>query len=89
MKLEKYYNILIRPIVSENTFNLIDTQNKIVFLVNRTANKLQIKESIEKLYNVKVHKINTLITPKGKKKAYIKLKPEFSASELAIKLGIF
>ncbi|MHA1339862.1 MAG: 50S ribosomal protein L23 [Promethearchaeota archaeon] len=87
--MEKYYKILIRPVVTESTFDLIDEQNKIVFIVHRNANKFQIKEAIEKLYNVKVEKINTLITPKGKKKAFIKLKPEYTATELAIKLGIF
>jgi large subunit ribosomal protein L23 len=87
--LEKFYKILIRPVVTENTFDLIEEQNKIVFYVDKRANKNLIKEAIEKIYNVKVIKINTLITPKGKKKALIKLHPNDSASELAIKLGIF
>ena len=87
--MERYYKILIKPIITENTFDLIDEQNKIVFYVDRKANKYQIKMSIEKIYNVKVLKINTMINPKGKKKAFIKLHPDYSASELAIKLGIF
>ena len=60
-----------------------------VFIVERTANKYKIKEAIEKLYGVKVLKINTLITSKGEKKAFIKLHPNFSAADLAIDLGIF
>ena len=87
--MEQYYKILIKPIVTENTFDLIEEQNKIVFFVDKNANKNSIKEAVEKIYDVKVIKINTLITPKGKKKALIKLGPNSSASELAIKLGIF
>ncbi|MHA1766489.1 MAG: 50S ribosomal protein L23 [Promethearchaeota archaeon] len=84
-----YYAIIKKPIVTENTFDLIEDQNKLVFIVERSANKYQIKQAIENLYNVKIVKINTLITPKGEKKALVKLHPNNSAADLAIKLGIF
>ena len=87
--MEKFYKILKQPVVTESTFDLIDEHNKIVFLVERTANKYQIREAVERIYGVKVTKINTMITPSGTKKAYIKLHPSDSAAELAIKLGIF
>jgi large subunit ribosomal protein L23 len=87
--MERFYKTLIRPVVTENTFDLIEEQNKIVFYVDKRANKHVIKEAIEKIYGVKVVKINTLITPSGLKKALIKLHPTSSASDLAIKLGIF
>lgn len=84
-----YYAIIKRPLVTENTFDLIEDQNKLVFIVDRKANKYQIKQAIENLYKVKVVKINTLIKPNGIKKAFIKLHPNNSAADLAIKLGIF
>jgi len=84
-----YYAIIKKPLVTENTFDLIEDQNKLVFIVERTANKYKIKEAIESLYNVKIIKINTLITPSGEKKALVKLHPNDSAADLAIKLGIF
>lgn len=87
--MERYYKILIKPIVTENTFDLIEEQNKIVFYVDKRANKNLIREAVEAIYKVKVTKINTMVTPKGLKKALIKLDPKDSASELAIKLGIF
>jgi large subunit ribosomal protein L23 len=59
-----------------------------VFIVDRKADKHQIKEAFEKLFGVKVDKVNTLITRDGKKKAFIKLKKEFKASDVAVKLGI-
>ena len=84
-----YYAIIKKPLVTENTFDLIEDQNKLVFIVERTANKFKIKQAIESLYNVKIIKINTLITPSGEKKAIVKLHPNNSAADLAIKLGIF
>lgn len=83
------YTIIKRPLVTENTFDLIEDENKLVFVVERKANKNQIRLAVEKLYNVKVIQVNTLITPKGIKKAFIKLNPNNSAADLAIKLGIF
>jgi large subunit ribosomal protein L23 len=87
--MNNYYTIIKRPLVTEDTFDLIEEQNKLVFIVDRTANKHQIKDAIQNLYKVKVVSINTLITPHGDKKAFVKLHPNNSASDLAIKLGIF
>ncbi len=87
--MSSYYNIFKRPVVTENTFSIIEEQNKLVFIVDRTINKMQIKEAFEKIFNVKVDKVNSLITPQGEKKAFIKIAPEFSASDIAINLGIF
>ncbi|MHA1719577.1 MAG: 50S ribosomal protein L23 [Promethearchaeota archaeon] len=86
---KNYYDIIKEPLVTENTFDLIEDQNKLVFIVDRRANKFQIKDAIEKLYNVKVVRVNTLISTSGKKKAFIKLHPNNSAADLAIELGIF
>jgi len=82
------YKILLYPLTTEKAITLIEKENKIVFIVNRKANKKQIKEAFEKLFEVKVEKVNTLITRDGRKKAFIKLKPEFKASDIAVRLGI-
>jgi large subunit ribosomal protein L23 len=87
--LEVFYKIIKKPLVTEKTFDLIEKENKLVFIVDRKANKNQIKKAIEKIHNVKVIKVNTMITPKGEKKAFIKLHPEHSAQDIAIDLGIF
>ncbi|MEM2115226.1 MAG: 50S ribosomal protein L23, partial [Candidatus Caldarchaeum sp.] len=62
---------------------------KLVFIVDLKADKNTIMRAVEHLYEVEVEKVNTLITPRGEKKAFVKLKPEYKASELAVKLGIF
>lgn len=87
--MEKFYAIIKKPLITEKTFDLIEKENKLVFIVNRLANKNQIKRAIEKIHNVKVIKVNTMITPKGEKKAFIKLHPDNSAQDIAIELGIF
>ena len=87
--MEKFYIIIKKPLITEKTFDLIEKENKLVFIVDRLANKSQIKRAIEKIHNVKVIKVNTMITPKGQKKAFIKLHPDNSAQDIAIDLGIF
>lgn len=87
--MESFYRIIKKPLITEKTFDLIEKENKLVFIVNRKANKSQIKRAIEKIHNAKVIKVNTMITPKGEKKAFIKLHPDYSAQDIAIDLGIF
>lgn len=87
MAVEK--QIILYPLITEDAVNLIENQNKITFIVDLKANKSKIRTAVEGLYDVKVEKVNLLITPKGLKKAFVKLKPESRASDLAIRLGIF
>jgi len=82
------YSILIRPIASEKAVGMIERENKLVFIVQRKANKQIIKRAVEEAFGVRVESVRTLITPQGLKKAYVKLKPEFKASDVASRLGI-
>ena len=87
--MESFYKIIKRPLITEKTFDLIERENKLVFIVSKSANKYQIKRAIENIHKVKVIGVNTLITSKGEKKAFIKLHPDHSAQDIAIELGIF
>ena len=80
--------VITYPMMSEDTVKLIETENKIVFVVHRNATKKDVWNAVEELYEVKVDQVHTLITSEGKKKAYVRLSPESKASELAVKLGI-
>jgi large subunit ribosomal protein L23 len=82
------FKILKYPHLTEKSISLIEKENKIVFVVDKKANKKQIKEAFEKLFEVKVDEVNTLITRKGEKKAFIKINPKFKASDIATKLGL-
>ena len=81
--------IILYSLITEDAINLIESENKLMFIVNLRANKAMVKKTVEELYEVKVEKVNLLITSKGLKKAFVKLTPEYKASDLAIKLGIF
>jgi ribosomal protein uL23 len=79
---------VLYPLVTEKAVNMIDSENKITFIVNKNTNKKKVKEIIERVYNVKVDKINMVRDMKGRKKAIVKLKKEFKANDLATKLKI-
>ena len=64
----RHYDILIAPVVTEKA-TMASEHNKVVFKVARTATKPQIKEAVEKLFDVKVKSVNTLVR-KGKHKAF-------------------
>ena len=81
--------VIIRPVVTEASLNSLERDNKLVFFVNRRANKNTIKWAVETLYEVVVVKVNTLIMPDGTKKALVRLAPEYSAADVATNLGIF
>jgi large subunit ribosomal protein L23 len=76
------------PLMTESASLMVEKDNKLIFIVNRNADKATVKRAVEVLYAVKVKKINLLITPQGVKKAFVKLTPEYRASDVAIKLGI-
>ena len=60
--------ILIKPLLTEKTDLLSENMNQFTFIVNHKANKLEIKNAIEKMYGVNVASVNTL-TQIGKKKS--------------------
>ncbi|MEE8168009.1 MAG: 50S ribosomal protein L23 [Candidatus Hydrothermarchaeales archaeon] len=81
--------VIMHPEVTEKAMKLVEIENKLIFVVNLRSTKRDIQEAVEKLYEVKVADVNTLVTPKGLKRAYVKLTPEFKADEVAVKMGIF
>ncbi len=80
--------VLQYPITTEKAVGLIERENKIAFVVDSRATKKQIKEEVEKTFNVKVDKINVMISFGGKKKAFVKLSKGYSADDIAAKLKI-
>ena len=80
--------VIYFPLMTESANLMVEKDNKLVFIVNLKAGKSDVKRAVEQLYEVKVDKVTVLITPQGEKKAFVKLKPEYKASDVAIKLGI-
>ena len=60
-------DILVRPVVTEKSNELI-SDNKYTFFVNKDANKIQIKEAVEKMFKVDVEKVRTLIVKPKKRR---------------------
>ena len=84
------YKVIIRPLITEQGMHFANTKGAYSFEVNKKANKIQIKNAIEKIYNVKVDKVRTA-NRKGKyrrrgrnfgmtatwKKAVVYLEPDY------------
>jgi large subunit ribosomal protein L23 len=80
--------VISYPLMTESASLMVEKDNKLIFIVSLKAGKSDVKRAVEHLYEVKVDKVTMLITPQGEKKAFVKLKPEYKASDVAIKLGI-
>jgi large subunit ribosomal protein L23 len=74
--------------MTEISSRILETENKLVFIVDVRATKTDVKKAVEELYEVVVDKVNVVITPKGEKKAFVKLHPDYKAVDVAIKLGV-
>ena len=93
--------VIIRPLVTEKTMNVQDTNNTVVFEVKKGVNKIHIRQAIEEIYNVKVESVNVVNCATKEKrmgrygqyhyrtnrcrKAYIKLKDGYNIDILADK----
>src|SRR6266487_2158822 len=64
----RHYDVIVAPVVTEKA-TVASEHNKVIFKVAGTATKPQIKEAVEKLFDVKVKAVNTLVR-KGKRKAF-------------------
>lgn len=82
------YNIIKYPLTTEAAMKKIEDNNTLVFQIHERANKNHVKAAVRKLYDIKVSKINTLIRPDGKKKAYVRLARDYDALDIANKIGI-
>ncbi|MBI2579194.1 MAG: 50S ribosomal protein L23 [Candidatus Aenigmarchaeota archaeon] len=75
-------------LMTEKAVQLIETQNKLVFIVDRGSAKNEIKKAAEDVFNTKVNGVTTTIDQEGRKKAFVKFAKEGEAGEIAIRLGI-
>ena len=82
------YEVILYPLVTEAASLLMEKENKLIFIVNRKSSKKDIRKCVEEIYDVAVDQVNTLITSRGEKKAFVKLNPQYKAVDLAIKLGV-
>ena len=74
--------------ITEKAVNMIESENKLTFIVNKLAKKSDVKKTVESLYKVKVDSVKVLVDRKGRKKAIVKINKAFKADEIATKLGV-
>ncbi len=84
----KAFSVIKNPLTSESAMKKIEDNNTLVFICDPRANKRQIKAAVEKLYDIQVSKINTLIRPDGVKKAYVRMPADSDALDVANRIGI-
>jgi large subunit ribosomal protein L23 len=82
------HDVIQYPVMTEVASRILETENKLVFIVDRRATKADVKRAVEVLYEVVVRRVNLVVTSKGKKKAFVTLHPDYKAVDVAIKLGI-
>jgi|GEM_PF-801450 len=87
-KKTEYFEIIEYPVITEKAVDLITKENRLTFIVANKATKAQIKEAAEKMYNIKVSKVNLLFDTKNRKKAFVTLAKTSNAQDVANKLGI-
>ncbi|MCY7292966.1 MAG: 50S ribosomal protein L23 [Ferruginibacter sp.] len=65
-------DILIKPVLSEKANKQAEKMNRFTFIVDRKANKLEIKKAVELFYGVQVEMVNTQVVPSKLKAKYTK-----------------
>jgi large subunit ribosomal protein L23 len=78
----RHYDVILSPVITEKA-TMASEHNKVVFRVAKHATKPQIKEAVEKLFDVKVKRVNTLTRP-GKWKVFRNKKGQQSEEKRAL-----
>jgi large subunit ribosomal protein L23 len=82
------YDILKFVLMTEKAVRMIESQNKLVFIVDRKSDKTEIKSAAENAFGTKIYDVKTMIDQMGRKKAFVKFAKSGEAGEIAIRLGI-
>lgn len=86
--MEQNVKYIVSVLGGEKATRMMQEQNKLYFIVSKDSNKILIRKEIESLFEVKTSAINILNKINGDKVAIVQLKKEFSAMDLATKLGL-
>lgn len=81
-------NVILHPVSTEKSIRMMESENKLVFVVDRRADKPAVKKAVEALFKAKVTAVNTQITSKGEKRAIVQFSAETPAIDIATQLGM-
>lgn len=82
------YKIVKYPLSTEKSIRLMESENKLVFVVDNKANKNDVKKAIEEMFKSEVISVKTLIDKDGKKRAYVGFSEKTPAIDIATQLGL-
>ena len=82
------YKVIKYPLSTEKSMRMMESENKLVFVIDKDASKKDVKAAVEKMFKARVDKVNTFIDARGKKKAYVKFNIETPAIDVATELGM-
>jgi len=82
-------SVVHHPLVTEKAMDEMDFANKLQFVVDTDATKTEIREEVESRFEVTVTDVNTQVTPRGQKKATLRLSEEDDAQDVASRIGVF
>ena len=82
------YKTIKHPLSTEKSIRFMESENKLLFVVDKSSHKVDIKKAVEELFKVKVVSVNTFTNMKGEKRAYVKLSKETPAIDVATQLGL-
>lgn len=82
------YKIVKYPLSTEKSIRLMESENKLIFVVDKKAKKNEIKEAIESMFKVEIISVKTLTDFSGRKKAYVEFSQKTPAIDIATQLGL-
>ena len=82
------YAIIKYPLSTEKSIRLMESENKLIFVVNNKSTKKEIKKAIEEMFKVIVVDVKTLVTQDSEKRAYVKFSAKNPAIDIATQMGL-
>ena len=82
------YNIIKYPLSTEKSIRLMESENKLIFVVDNKSTKKEIKKAIEEMFKVEVDNDNTFVNADGEKRAYVKFSAKNPAIDIATHMGL-
>ena len=82
------YNIIKYPLSTEKSIRLMESENKLIFVVNNKATKKEIRKALEDMFKAKVDSVNTFVNADGEKRAYVKFSAKNPAIDIATRMGL-
>lgn len=82
------HRIILAPLSTEKSIRQIEFNNKLTLIVAPAVSKREVKEAVEMLFKTKVAKVNLYNSPRGQRKAYVKLVSAAAAADISADLGL-